>query len=228
METFDNVQFELERKRGQRSIRMRVASDGRLVVSAPVSVSKERILRFVSDNRSWIEAHVGKVRAFDYSDGEAVPFHGNEVPVMYIPSRGASSFDGHFIRIHVAKDTGIDARKAKLRAFMKDDTLRRGAVRIGFWSAKMGLTMPQLRANNAKTRWGSCCKGKISISLSAMCACLSDDLFDMVCLHEVCHLVHPDHQAGFHDLMDSLMPDCDERRKRLGSYSEAHSVRNLL
>ena len=56
---------------------------------------------------------------------------------------------------------------------------------------------------NNLTNWGSCStKGNINLNLHLMK--LPTGLQDYVMLHELCHLVHPDHSPGFHKLLDSL------------------------
>lgn len=56
---------------------------------------------------------------------------------------------------------------------------------------------------NNLTNWGSCStKGNINLNLHLVK--LSPELQDYVMLHELCHLVHPDHSPGFHKLLDSL------------------------
>lgn len=56
---------------------------------------------------------------------------------------------------------------------------------------------------NNLTNWGSCStKGNINLNLHLMK--LSPELQDYVMLHELCHLVHPDHSRDFHKLLDSL------------------------
>ncbi|MBQ5807116.1 MAG: M48 family metallopeptidase, partial [Tidjanibacter sp.] len=41
-----------------------------------------------------------------------------------------------------------------------------------------------------------------NISLSLYLAALPDELIDFVCVHELCHRIHPNHSADFHALVD--------------------------
>jgi predicted metal-dependent hydrolase len=51
------------------------------------------------------------------------------------------------------------------------------------------------------SRWGSCTR-EGNISLSLYLAALPDELVEYVCIHELCHTVHPNHSAEFHALVD--------------------------
>lgn len=54
LEFADGVEFWLERKR-VKNINIRIKPDGRVMVSAPLSMSKTKIAGFVAEKRSWIE-----------------------------------------------------------------------------------------------------------------------------------------------------------------------------
>ena len=73
--------------------------------------------------------------------------------------------------------------------------------------ASLGFDKPLLRIRDMKTRWGSCMpqKGVITINrrlIQALPGCIR-----MVVTHELCHLMHPNHGAGFYDLLNRCMPD---------------------
>ena len=79
----------------------------------------------------------------------------------------------------------------------------------------LGGMRPELRVRDMKSRWGVCAPGKRRITLALRLAARPVEQVEYVVLHEYCHFVHPDHQAGFWALMTRLMPDCKERRQAL-------------
>lgn len=68
-------------------------------------------------------------------------------------------------------------------------------------SARIGIGYNKLTIRKAHTRWGSCTR-EGNISLSLYLAALPDELIDFVCVHELCHRIHPNHSADFHSLVD--------------------------
>ena len=68
-------------------------------------------------------------------------------------------------------------------------------------SERIGIGYNKLTIRKAHTRWGSCTR-EGNISLSLYLAALPDELIDFVCVHELCHRIHPNHSADFHALVD--------------------------
>ena len=68
-------------------------------------------------------------------------------------------------------------------------------------SERTGIGYNKLTIRKAHTRWGSCTR-EGNISLSLYLAALPDELIDFVCVHELCHRIHPNHSADFHSLVD--------------------------
>lgn len=68
-------------------------------------------------------------------------------------------------------------------------------------SRRTGIGYNKLTIRKAHTRWGSCTR-EGNISLSLYLAALPDELIDFVCVHELCHRIHPNHSAEFHALVN--------------------------
>ena len=68
-------------------------------------------------------------------------------------------------------------------------------------SQRTGIGYNKLTIRKARTRWGSCTR-EGNISLSLYLAALPDELVELVCVHELCHRIHPNHSADFHALVD--------------------------
>ncbi|MCD8491417.1 MAG: M48 family metallopeptidase [Geovibrio sp.] len=85
-------------------------------------------------------------------------------------------------------------------------------------AAEMGLKFSKVTFRRTKGRWGSCSSsGNISINyelakLPLRCA-------DYVCVHELAHLAHPNHGAGFWALVEKYVPDWAEIRKYMKGFS---------
>ena len=71
----------------------------------------------------------------------------------------------------------------------------------------LGGKKPVLKVRDMRTRWGSCHPAKRQITLAARLALQPPQAIEYVVVHEYCHFVHPDHQAGFWALVESLLPD---------------------
>lgn len=74
---------------------------------------------------------------------------------------------------------------------------------------------PEIRIRKMTSRWGSCNKTKRVITLNKRLIEADDACIAYVALHEMCHMVYPNHQKEFHALMDALMPDSKIRKRIL-------------
>lgn len=76
---------------------------------------------------------------------------------------------------------------------------------------------PALKVRFMKSRWGVCHTGKWYITLNKQLLDQPYEALEYVVLHELVHLLHPNHQTGFHQEMARLMPDYRWRRALLRS-----------
>lgn len=88
-------------------------------------------------------------------------------------------------------------------------------------ASRTGLTYNKVTVRKAHTRWGSCTR-EGNVSLSLYLAALPDELIDYVCVHELCHTIHPNHSPAFHALVDHHLGG---REKELARKLRAYSPR---
>ena len=86
--------------------------------------------------------------------------------------------------------------------------------RVEYWSRVTGLTPAGVKITGARTRFGSC-NTKNSLCFSWRLMQYPDEAIDLVVVHELCHIAHHDHGAGFYALLGSILPDHRERMKLL-------------
>ncbi len=68
-----------------------------------------------------------------------------------------------------------------------------------------------------KSRWGSCSHDG-NINLSTALLFVPADLCEYVIVHELAHILHPNHSHRFWSTVASVMPDYKERLKKLRQY----------
>ena len=65
-----------------------------------------------------------------------------------------------------------------------------------------------------KSNWGSCSRaGNINISTRLLFA--PDDILEYVCIHELAHLLEPNHSKNFWTLVETAMPEYKEKERWL-------------
>ena len=73
------------------------------------------------------------------------------------------------------------------------------------------FTYRKVTIKNNKSNWGSC-SGMRNINLNMHLVSLPEELRDFVIVHELCHLVYPNHGKEFHRLLNMA---CNGREREL-------------
>jgi len=217
------VRRQPQRRRG--SIAIHVEPQGRVLVDAPVEVSRSAILAAVRKRVRWVHDHLAEFRRRqvhvlprEYVSGEAVMYLGRRYRLKVIPANADDAvvkLCGGRLEVH-----GIDAEPASIREAM--ETWYRARARTVFAARidDMLATLhwmpapPAMRLQAMKTQWGSCSPtGKITLNPWLIKA--PRDCIDYVILHELCHLKEHNHSQRFFKLLDRHMPAWRQRKMRL-------------
>lgn len=83
--------------------------------------------------------------------------------------------------------------------------------------ANHAITTPSLRLRKMTMRWGSCGRNGI-IYLNPELIRSPSSCIEYVIVHELCHLIHPNHDKKFYNLLKRTMPDWEKRKARLERY----------
>ena len=173
--------------------------EGRLYLSVPPRTPKAAINAFLSARTDWMAEQISRTAAYapQYAPGERHLLAGQYVA---LGERGVPAGEKAFLSF-----------RAKLLA---------EAVRtlLPLWEARMGVQAGSIRFREMVSRWGSCQPVTGHIPLNLRLGLVPPECMEYVLVHELCHLLHPDHSAAFHDEMTCLMPDWEARKKRLNAF----------
>lgn len=124
---------------------------------------------------------------------------------------------GKFFRV----ETRDPEDNEKIKSLMQDWYHQHAKVliarRLNFYLSdvqRYGAEEPIVRIRRMKKRWGSCkFEGVMTFNTELVKAPI--DCLDYVLVHELCHLVHPNHSPEFYRLLSVIMPDWQKRKDRL-------------
>ena len=95
-----------------------------------------------------------------------------------------------------------------------EQALTRLPERVWHYSEIMGLVPSGITITEARTRFGSCSpKNRLCFSWRLMM--YPPEAVDYVVVHELAHLAHRNHGAGFYALVAEVLPDYKTRRELL-------------
>jgi predicted metal-dependent hydrolase len=212
----------------RKTIGIRIFPDGRVSVTAPTGLSKAEIDNIVLKRADWIVRHQKKFQSAPrpipvprrYVNGETYQYLGKPYTLSVIEDRSERVELGESaLTVFVAQASNTKRIAALIERWYRIQaeqifTARLAACfpRVHFITTKM----PMLTIRTMKTRWGSCTsKGRVTLNRKLLH--MSDDLIDYVILHELCHLKEMNHSPRFYALMDRVLPNWRECRKRLNT-----------
>lgn len=149
-----------------------------------------------------------------YRDGDTV--------VVLVPARLSSAEEARHVDALVAR---LLAREARQRTAPDEPGLLRRAGELAqrFLAPQLGDAPRPASvrwAANQQQRWGSCTPTDGTIRLSSRLQPMPRWVSDYVLLHELIHLVEPNHTARFHRLL-AAYPDAERAKGYLQGYSAA-------
>lgn len=234
----DTIRYVVRRSaRRRRTVEIAVAPDGRVRVSAPVRWTLTEIEALVLRRADWILEKLAALRRQpsgarrQWCDGETLRFLGREYPVHIVSGRGPEALavqlrNGRIeVRVPAAEHDHARRRLAALAVerWYRQEAERHLAPRVADFAARLGVQPQAVQIRGPRRRWGSCsADGVLRFNWRIMMA--PPEVVDYVVVHELCHLLHPHHQAPFWDAVAAVLPDYRERRKALRAQDPAYSL----
>lgn len=108
-----------------------------------------------------------------------------------------------------------DRREAVIEAWYRQQVREAAEPRIDHWVRRLGLQRPTVSVQRMRTKWGTCNRASGRLRLNTWLAKKPPECLDYILLHELVHLIEPDHGAGFVALMNKHMPSWRRVRDRL-------------
>lgn len=216
----------LERK-NVKNLNLRVRKDGSVFVSANVMVPCREIDKFIRSKGTYVlkaidhfrEMAQYKPRPKEYVSGESFYILGRELRLKVIQTeKNAVSSDGVYIFLNVKEVDDFEKKRSLVIRFLDQQCKKVfGDVMESLYPLvkKYGIEKPTLRIREMETRWGSCLAKKKAITLNKRLLEAPRNCIEYVMMHELCHLMHPNHSRQFYAFLTMLMPDWRERKVNL-------------
>lgn len=197
--------FTVLRKR-VKNMTLRIKKDG-LYVTAPVSVSEERLYKFIEKNLAWVEKHLKRIE----KNKEKIYLLGQAYDrVDEYSLKASAEFFGGVCYLRGKDDK---EREKALMAYYKKTIEPLLPPLFVKWQKETGLYVRKVLITSAKTYLGKCEIGERRIRISCRLAAKDQSVIDYVVLHEICHLRYAGHQKNFYSLVQRYMPDYKTRVK---------------
>lgn len=196
---------------------------GNILVFSPLNVPEHIIKERVRSKGGWVLKKLLEVKHLDtekfkkdFVDGEALLFLGKNYNLKIIENdrKIPKVFlrDGMFY-LETSLFEVAELRKAMEKWYRKKaDRIINDRVEI--YLSKIGRRPRSAKVKEQKRRWGSCtARGDLYFNWRLVMA--PPGIIDYIVVHEMSHLVHPNHSRRFWQKVESILPDYRKRRKWL-------------
>ncbi|WHY01143.1 SprT family zinc-dependent metalloprotease [Neobacillus sp. DY30] len=217
------IHFEIKYK-NRTSMSISIDLYGNVEVQAPRGISDDRVIQALEEKWDWIQQkrkeikdrnHGPKVKSYEH--GESFLYLGEEYPIQI-------SHDINIQQDYIVFD------EEKLHIYVKhleDEKIRQALKRFYYQQCKMLVersiktyqsnfkTKPRsIKITDNKTNWGTC-DSKLQLTFNWRLAMAPQSVVDYVVVHEMCHMVHLNHDRSFWRLVGKILPDYKQQENWL-------------
>ncbi len=209
---FDGHQIKVTAK-AMKSVRLKVdLSSQTISVSCPFEFSDAAILNFLKQKRGWLEKQLTKPSPISekllYQPGEPVPLWGRPHELRIETGKKPSIELGNDHLVLTERcGSPLQSREKAVYSFYRQELILASRQLLEDWQPKLGVTTQFLGIKNMKTKWGSCNVQRARVWLNLALAKYPPECLEMVLVHELVHLLEPNHSPRFYQLMDTYLPD---------------------
>ena len=219
------IRYEFKRSH-RRSVVAKIRRDGVIEVRAPLLYRESEMIAFLNQHKRWIFNHLDRLQNADnqqkkYISGEIHYYLGKQYTLQVVESnKNTVSIEGNSLVIRCKNLENLDNsdyletllnKWYRVQAKMVFSELLPPILEK---FKKYNVSPAKISIRNMRSRWGSCSR-KGNISLNMQLVKLNENCIRQVMIHEMCHLIYFNHQAGFYSLMEEMMPDWKIWKKEL-------------
>lgn len=218
------VTFLFSRK-SVRNLNARIRRDGRLFVSAPHTCPYGEVERFLEKNATRLLSALR--RAEERKRDDALVFeNGATIPLFGAPHRlalceGERAFacaERGILTVIYPRRGGKEAARAVLSSFLADiakKEISKICQEIYSEYFKELFPCPAVRFRKMVATYGNCRKDRGVITFNLRLVYAPRTAIAYVVMHELVHMLHPDHSSRFYAALSLRMPDHRERKQLL-------------
>lgn len=208
--------------RERKTLGIKVMPDSSVIVVAPVDANQSEIKKKIKDKARWILKQQSFFDSFQpgtpsrqFISGETHLYLGRQYKLRVEKDKVST------IKLYRGQLIVTVARKDNIQQVLNEWYKDKAKSIIGETFTQLLLShkgfnkyTPTLRVQKMNNRWGSCTPaGKIIINsdlIKAPKVCI-----EYILIHELCHLVYPNHNKKFYNYLSKFMADWADVKNRL-------------
>lgn len=102
-----------------------------------------------------------------------------------------------------------------IKKILKNNTEYLLKEKVPYWSKVTNIQYNNFKVRDATSKFGSCTPDTKVLHFSSRLIMFPEDKIDAVIVHELCHIVYPNHSRDFYNLVRKYIPNYDDINKWL-------------
>ena len=217
------IRFEIKYK-NRTSIGISIDGYGNVEVQAPKGTPDERVVQLLEERWDFIQQNLKEMKdrlhgpqEKVYEQGEGFLYLGNTYPIQILQDKEIEQdyvvFEEEKLYIYV-KMLEDEQIKQALKRFYYQQCKAIVEKSISVYQSNFKTKPRAIRISDSKTTWGTC-DSKLQLTFNWRLAMAPQRVIDYVVVHEMCHMVHLNHDRSFWRLVGKIMPDYKEKENWL-------------
>ena len=204
--------------------------DGRVTVAAPRHMTPDTVRVFALSKIAWIRQQQKQFRdqerepPREYLDRESHYVWGKRYLLAVVERDAPPSVELRLrtIELRVRPGTPSEKLAALLEAWYREQVRYAVPPLLAKWEPLMGVEVSRFFVQQMRTRWGSCNTSARRIRLNTQLAQKPRECLEYIVVHELCHLIEPNHNARFVALVARYLPQWRSLRAALNRLPVRH------
>lgn len=196
-----------------------------LNISKPKAISMKKIEKLIKENQEEIYKQYLKILSIEnikikhWYKGEKILYKGDEYTID-IEKNNKSKIKIEIkqkekqIKIEIPKEISEEDKKIKIdKAIKKLFKINTDAMineKLPYWSNKMNIKYEKYKIGDATSKFGSCIPSKKILHFSNRLIMLPEKAVDAIIVHELSHIIYPNHSKEFYELIKKYIKDYQE------------------
>ena len=196
-----------------------------LQIRVPNRVRDRKIVEILETKERWIKNKVIQLQnqritnKREFISGESFSLFGRNLYLKVLEGGkvGTQLIDDYLITTVRTSEIG-DLRKSRIKTYLErwyiQEAYQKLEEKVMRYSKIIRVSPREIKVRNYKTRWGSCDnKGRLTFNFHLIKA--PHEIVDYVVIHELCHMIQPNHSKFFWNEVARFDPSFKNHKKWL-------------
>lgn len=208
------IEYDVQYGKGKKLL-INIDETGFITIKAPNNTSKEEIINAIKQHGKLIKEKLNEISRI--KERPRIRSYDEQGRFLHL---GKEYFLHELIDID---GLGEEELKIKLKKFYISSCKKIVAERIKIYQGQLGVKPKTIEIDESKTKWGSCNSDK-KITFNYKLAMAPIEAIDYVIVHELCHLLHMNHDRSFWRRVGSILPDYKKRQELLAIFGNYTTI----